>query len=237
MKKVTFLILIIAFVLSCTRTTVEPTPIAVNPPTTGGNGSPKPSTDTIVILGSSTAEGWGASEYKNSWAGTLARRLSTSRIVNLARGGYTSYQLLPTSASRPANRPDADTLRNITAALKEKPTLLIISISSNDAVAGYDVDEIIANFNTIRSGALAAGVASVLITTPIPRRFNEEVTTKLLRQRDLVMKNYAPFAINIFDPVANPDNLIKSELLSEDGIHPNDKGHAVIYKQIESFIL
>ncbi|GAB3011050.1 hypothetical protein GCM10027185_00920 [Spirosoma pulveris] len=160
-----------------------------------------------------------------------------NRVVNLAKGGYTSYQLLPTNASHPANRPDADTLRNINAALKEKPVTLILSISSNDLVAGYSVEEIIANFNAIRSKALAAGVAHVIITTPLPRNYSAEVTANLLLQRDLVLKNYGSSAVNIFDPLANEQNQTKPEYLSSDGIHPNDKGHAVIYKQIGGFIL
>ncbi|ADB39307.1 SGNH/GDSL hydrolase family protein [Spirosoma linguale] len=227
MQRQLFLLLFVTFLSSCKPATVD-TPVG---------GTVKPSTEKIVIIGSSTAAGWGASEYKYSWAGRLTQQLSTSRVVNLAKGGYTSYQLLPTKSSRPNNRPDADTLRNINAALKEKPTILIISNSSNDVVAGYGVDEVIDNFNVIRSRAFAAGVGTVIITTPIPRKFNADVTAKLLLQRDLVMKSYGSFAVNIFDPVANSDNLMKPELLSEDGIHPNDKGHEVIFKIISSFLL
>ena len=157
--------------------------------------------------------------------------------MNLAKGGYTSYQLLPTHAPHPANRPEADTLRNLNAALKVKPTTLIISISSNDLIIGCSVEEIIANFNVIRSKALAAGVAHVLITTPLPRNYSAEVTANLLRQRDLVLKTYGASAINIFDPLANEQQLTKAELLSGDGIHPNDKGHAVLFTIIAGFLL
>ncbi|WP_461146241.1 SGNH/GDSL hydrolase family protein [Spirosoma pulveris] len=225
MRQSILLLVLIIFFSNCRRTTIDTTIV------------PKPSPGTIVIIGSSTAAGWGASEYKYSWAGLLAQELVNNRVVNLAKGGYTSYQLLPTNASHPANRPDADTLRNINAALKEKPVTLILSISSNDLVAGYSVEEIIANFNAIRSKALAAGVAHVIITTPLPRNYSAEVTANLLLQRDLVLKNYGSSAVNIFDPLANEQNQTKPEYLSSDGIHPNDKGHAVIYKQIGGFIL
>ncbi|SOD89877.1 SGNH/GDSL hydrolase family protein [Spirosoma fluviale] len=227
MKSQLLLLLLLAFLSSCKPDTID----------TKVDGNGKPLTETIVIIGSSTAEGWGASDYKYSWAGTLSQQLPNSRVVNLARGGYTSYHLLPTNASRPANRPVSDTLRNINAALKEKPKTLILSISSNDLVIGCSVDEIIANFNIIRSRALAAGVNRVIVTTPLPRTFSADVTAKLLLQRDAVLTNYGLLSINIFDPLAGPDNLMKPELLSADGIHPNDKGHAVIFKLISAFML
>ncbi|GAB3036777.1 SGNH/GDSL hydrolase family protein [Spirosoma pulveris] len=235
MQKNLLLLVLVAFLSNCTQTTVSP--VAVDTTTVDKSGTRKPYTETIVILGSSTAEGWGASEYRNSWAGLLTKRFSIGRVVNLAKGGYNSYQILPTHSSHPANRPAADTLRNLTAALKEKPTTLIISITTNDVLFGYGVDEIITNFNIVRNKALAAGVARVLITTPIPRKLNAAATAKYLLQRDLVLKNYGTSAVNIFDPVANSENLFKSELLCGDGIHPNDKGHKVIYEQIKKVLL
>ncbi|WP_041618129.1 SGNH/GDSL hydrolase family protein [Spirosoma linguale] len=221
------LLLFITLLASCQPTTIDVTP----------GGTKTPLSQTIVIIGSSTAAGWGASEYKYSWAGLLTQELSNGKVVNLAKGGYTSYQLLPTNASHPADRPEADTLRNINAALKEKPNTLILSISSNDLIIGCSVEEIIANFNTIRSKALAAGVAHVIITTPLPRNYSSEVTANLLLQRDLVLKNYGTSAVNIFDPLANEQQLTKAELLSGDGIHPNDKGHMVLFKIISGFLL
>ncbi|ADB38186.1 SGNH/GDSL hydrolase family protein [Spirosoma linguale] len=221
------LLLLVTFLSSCKPATIYTTLCEEK----------NPSNSATVIIGSYAAAGWGASDYKHSWAGLLTQKLSTSRVVNLARGGYTSYQLLPIDTSHPTNRPSPDTLRNINAALKEKPTTLILSMSSNDLVAGYSVEEIIANFNTIRSKALAAGVANIIVITPLPRNFSTEVTAKLLLQRDLVLKNYGSSAVNIFDPLANEQNLTKPELLSEDGFNPNDKGHAIIFKVIEGFLL
>ncbi|GAB3048352.1 SGNH/GDSL hydrolase family protein [Spirosoma pulveris] len=221
------ILLFVALLASCQPTLIDVPTAGTRPPVS----------QTIVIIGSSTAAGWGASDYKYAWAGRLTQELSKDRVVNLAKGGYTSYQLLPTNAPHPANRPEADTLRNLNAALKEKPTTLIISISSNDLIIGCSVEEIITNFNVIRSKALAAGVAHVLITTPLPRNYSAEVTANLLLQRDLVLKNYGTSAINIFDPLANEQQQTKPELLSSDGIHPNDKGHAVLFTIISGYLL
>ncbi|GAB3050643.1 hypothetical protein GCM10027185_62390 [Spirosoma pulveris] len=221
------MLLFAALLASCHPTLIDLPPAGTRPPVR----------QTIVIIGSSTAAGWGASDYQYAWAGLLTQQLTNGRVVNLAKGGYTSYQLLPTNAPHPADRPEADTLRNLNAALKEKPTTLLISISSNDLIIGCSVEEIIANFNTIRSKALAAGVAHVLITTPLPRNYSAEVTANLLRQRDQVLKTYGSSAVNIFDPLANEQQLTKAELLSGDGIHPNDKGHALLFTIIASYLL
>ncbi|GAB2549516.1 hypothetical protein GCM10027085_45450 [Spirosoma aerophilum] len=184
-------------------------------------------------MGSSTAAGWGASSYKYSWAGLLNDRLTLGRVVNLAKGGYTSYHIQATGDAKPTGRPLSDTLRNITAALKQKPTTLIISMTTNDVANGFGVDEIIKNLNAVRAKAIAAGVSRVIITTSHPRKINSSATANYLLQRDLVLKNYGASAVNIFDPVADPENCFKAELLSDDGLHPNDKGHKVIYEQIK----
>lgn len=53
----------------------------------------------IVVLGSSTAEGAGASVRKNSWVSRFARYVKntdpTNEVVNLAKGGYTTCAIMP----------------------------------------------------------------------------------------------------------------------------------------------
>src|SRR5690349_18464412 len=77
----------------------------------------------IVVLGSSTAFGTGASSVDSSWVGRLqkAHRLNTSDnldtiVTNLAVGGYNTYHIMPTGFVPPANRPAPDPLHNVTQA-------------------------------------------------------------------------------------------------------------------------
>lgn len=191
--------------------------------------------ETIVILGSSTASGIGASEYKYSWAGLLRDRLIAGQVINLAKPGYTTYQILPWGTPHPDGC-HTDTLRNITAALKRNPTILIISMTTNDAANGYSVDEIMANLALVRSKALASGVKRVIITTPHPRWVSPAVTAKYMQQRDRILKAYGSSAVNFFDPVADGNNLFRADLLSKDGTHPNDKGHTILYEQIKKLL-
>ena len=69
----------------------------------------------VVILGSSTAVGTGASDYEHSWVGLFSSYMAGSTLVNLALGGYTTYQILPTGTNNGA-RPAVDPGHNITAA-------------------------------------------------------------------------------------------------------------------------
>ncbi len=236
MKQLLLLVFSVFFLSNCKQSTLTPETVTDNGSTVEITGFRKARTETVVILGSSTAAGWGASMYKYSWAGMLTSYLPLGHVINLAKGGYTSYQILPSAATHPSNRPSADTLRNITAALKKKPTTLIISVTTNDIACGYGVDEIIKNISMIRDQALASGVGRVIITTSHPRNINSAATAKYLLQRDKVLKNFGVSAVNIFDPVADSTNLFKAELLCTDGVHPNDKGHQILFEQIKKAI-
>ncbi|AKD57837.1 SGNH/GDSL hydrolase family protein [Spirosoma radiotolerans] len=233
MQKSLLAVLFIALLSNCTRTTLEPNdPTVASAFAVNVQSARKPYIQTIVILGSSTASGVGASAYKYSWAGLLTNQLVLNHVVNLAKGGYTTYQILPTGSIHAPNRPAVDTLRNLTAALKEKPAILIVSMTTNDVANGYSVSEIIANLILIKNKAKEAGVKRVIITTSHPRKIDTTATEKYMLQRDQVMNTFGTSAVNFFDPVANEDHLFKSELLFKDGIHPNDKGHQVLFEQI-----
>ena len=53
----------------------------------------------IVILGSSTAEGAGATKLENSWVFKLEHELkilnNSSRVVNFGKSGYSTFHILP----------------------------------------------------------------------------------------------------------------------------------------------
>ena len=71
----------------------------------------------MVVLGSSTAEGAGAS-VSDSACGNLYRTNLQSvnaenSVINLAKGGYSSYRLMPDAFVPPSYRPAPDTARNI----------------------------------------------------------------------------------------------------------------------------
>jgi acyl-CoA thioesterase-1 len=185
----------------------------------------------VVILGSSTAYGVGASDYKHAWAGLFSTYLNKGKVINLAKGGNTTYHILPDGDARPNNRPASDTARSITAALVRHPSVLIISMTTNDIANGYSVDEVMENLKKVRAIALANGVKRVIITTSMPRKLNDGATAKWLQQRDRTLATYPSEAVNFFDPLATASAVFRDDLTA-DGVHPNDVGHQLLFDQI-----
>src|SRR6188472_2069681 len=107
----------------------------------------------VTVLGSSTAEGTGASVPDSSWVGRL--RISFNKnpldgkdttINNRAKGGNVTYHSLPTG-SHTDGRPDPDPLRNVTYVLNDLPraNVVIINYPTNDIVSGYNPKEMMDN--------------------------------------------------------------------------------------------
>jgi hypothetical protein len=75
----------------------------------------------VVILGSSTSLGTGASPIDSSWANKfrlfLLQQNASNSFTNLSLGGFTTYSVNPTGYVPPAGKPAPDPARNITAAL------------------------------------------------------------------------------------------------------------------------
>lgn len=186
---------------------------------------------TVVLIGSSIAAGVGASKPDSSWASRYTRHLAALggwKLVSLAVPGYTTYQVLATGTANPSGRPAVDTAHNLTKALSLKPDRIIISLTGNDISNGYAAAEYEANFDSLRAQATRAGV-EVWITTPTPRTTNDapkRALAKALRER--ILSRYAPRAIDFYDQLATSDGAILPEYDSKDGVHPNDRGHAIL---------
>ena len=124
----------------------------------------------IVVLGSSTAAGTGTSTPDSAWVNRYAKYLSYDtrfEVINLGRGGYTTYHILPTGSTTGAGvGVDPDPARNLTQALSLRPSAIIINMPSNDAERGFPVGDQLANFATVMRAATDAGVASWVATYP-----------------------------------------------------------------------
>jgi lysophospholipase L1-like esterase len=193
---------------------------------------------TLVILGSSTAAGVGASQPDSSWVGRLnyyykVVEMTLDTTINLALAGSDLYSAMPSSYINPANRPAPDTARNITAALKRSPDVIIVSFPSNS----YDVyssQEIKVVFRTISDSATAKGV-ECFITSTQPRTGFSAANRLLLRQyKDSILSWYGNYAFDFWDSIANPvDNTIAIPYrYSGDNIHVNNAGHNVLFRQV-----
>jgi lysophospholipase L1-like esterase len=190
-------------------------------------------TERVVVLGSSTAAGAGASQPGFAWVNRYAAYLQLQRpghteVINLAVPGYTTYHVLPVAIARSADRPAADTAHNLTKALAYKPTAIIVNLPSNDAARGYSVTEITDNFKAL---AAAAGSVPLWIATPQPKNFEPEKRLQQLHIKRFLETMYPGRTIDFWTVLASPDGTI-IPAYDTDGTHVNDDGHEQLFLQV-----
>ncbi|MEM9917788.1 MAG: GDSL-type esterase/lipase family protein [Bacteroidota bacterium] len=194
----------------------------------------------IVVIGSSTAAGSGANPRDSSWVNRYQTYLQglhpDNEVINLARGGYNTYRLMPDDFQAPTNRPQVDSSRNVSAALRQSPNAIILNLPSNDTGSGFSVAEQLSNFEGIVQAALQANVP-IWLTTTQPRNFSAAGIAKQLEMRDSLQSIYAPFIMDFWSPIANTAGIIDTLYDSGDGIHVNNTGHRLLFEQaIEAMI-
>ncbi len=189
----------------------------------------------LVVIGSSTAAGAGASPIDSAWVPRFTRFVQEmnpdNTVINLAMGGYQTYHLMPTGNPPPPNRPWPDSARNITRALAHRPDAIIVNLPSNDATAGYSAAEQLANFDTIVGEARAAGVP-VWVCTTQPRNLGPEQVRVQLAVRDSIFSRYGDFTLNFWDQLATPGGLLDAGFDAGDGIHLNNSGHRLLFLRV-----
>ncbi|WP_343675240.1 SGNH/GDSL hydrolase family protein [Chitinophaga sp.] len=205
-------------------------------PSTPTNPAPsKADSATIVIIGSSTAAGMGASPSDSSWVNRLILSTKNNKRIltyyNLGIIGLTTYQGIPKNFTKPG-RPATDTLHNITAALSFHPSLVIMSYPTNDVAYDYTDDEIMDNFNEMIRLLDSAKVKYIVFGTQ-PRNFPD--VAYRTRLKTLNVKMQAAFGghfSNVYDTLAAEDGTIRAAVAYGDGVHVNNTGHDIIYHKI-----
>jgi len=192
---------------------------------------------TIVILGSSTAYGSGASTIDSSWVKRYTAALKTINpnytVINLSLGGYTTFQMLPTGTAMPNGITETiDVNRNVTKALTYNPYAIIVNMPSNDANKNYSVEKQLNNYAAVVNTANSQGI-TVWIATTQPRNFTDPIQIKLQKDMaDTLLQIYGENAIDFWSITANPNGLILPQYNSGDGVHLNNAGHRVLFEQV-----
>lgn len=159
-------------------------------------------------------------------------------VVNLAVGGQTTYNLLPTgTAIPPAVNQTINTAGNVTAALNAGADGIVINLPSNDAARGYPVTNQLQNYQCIIANATAANVP-VWITTPQPRDFGGNTTALTIQQNMLAAtwNTYTSITVDFWTgfPVAG-DNGLLAIYDSGDGVHANNTAHQIFFERMLAF--
>lgn len=206
-------------------------------PAAGSNPGTQPDTCLTVVLGSSTAEGTGPASPDSAWVNRYRAALVQANprvsVVNLAKGGYTTYHVLPTgSPGAPNAGITVDTARNVTKALSLNPCTIIVNLPSNDAANQFSAAEQLANFSQIAETAQKAGV-EVWICTPQPRNFSDPAQIQIQREVvDSIFATYGDHAIDFWNGLADEKGHIRKEYDSGDGIHLNNAGHRLLFERV-----
>lgn len=188
----------------------------------------------IVVIGSSTAAGTGASPSDSSWVNRYRHFLQSlhpgNEVINLAQGGYNTWRLMPDNFIPPSNRPTPDTFKNISHALRQNPDGIIINLPSNDAAIGTGLNEQMHNFILMDSLAASAGVP-VWVCTTQPRNFSASAIQVQLDVRDSIFSYFGKRALDFWNGLANNQNTIDSLYDSGDGVHVNNAGHRLLWQR------
>ncbi|HRZ42847.1 MAG TPA: GDSL-type esterase/lipase family protein [Bacteroidales bacterium] len=198
----------------------------------------------IVVLGSSTAAGAGATFSDSAWVNLYRSHVTHHNtryeVINLAKGGYTTFHILPTGTTMPPGvTVTVDTARNISKAMTYAPVALIVNMPSNDAASNFSAQMQLNNYRIISDIADAAGI-SVWICTPQPRNFSNPLQIQTqIDVRDSLLAIYQDHAIDFWTGMATVSGYIKPEFDSGDGVHLNNRGHRelcerVIHKQLDT---
>jgi lysophospholipase L1-like esterase len=190
---------------------------------------------TIVILGSSTAAGTGPKDIANAWVNRYIAYVEDinhdHRVINLAKGSYTTYHMMPRGYVPPEGRPRPDPGRCITQALLLDPSAIIINLPSNDAAYGYSVAEQLANYDGILAAAELENVP-IWITTTQPRNLSIEKRQNLMDMRDSTWSRFGGKAVDFWTSLAQEDGAIDPAFDCGDGVHLNDLGHNILFERV-----
>lgn len=189
----------------------------------------------IVVLGSSTAAGVGVSEPDSAWVNRYQAYLQdinpTNEVINLAHGGYTTFNLLPTGINTPSNRPNPDPERNISAALDQNPDAIIINLPSNDTANEYSVEEQLENYRTMLLTTNFRDIP-VWIATTQPRNLDAVGRQSLIEMRDSTFAIFGDKAIDFWSTIAQSSGRINVIFDSGDGVHLNDRAHRILFERV-----
>jgi hypothetical protein len=155
-----------------------------------------------------------------------------NQVINLAKGGYNSYHLLPSDTQVPRGRKTPDPLRNITKALTYNPHGIIINLPSNDVSGGFSIKEQLDNFRTYAEICDSNGV-ELWITTTQPRNFPRRRNRQLQAiVKDSLFKLFPDNCIDFWTGFADEQLNVTRSYDSGDGCHLNNEGHRILTDRV-----
>lgn len=204
----------------------------------GVNAQVCPHPFKVVVLGSSTSVGTGASSTANSYVGRLRNYLQTSVnagciVQNMAVGATTTYNIQPNSFTPPAPF-SVDPTKNIDAAIAANPDVIIINFPSNDAANNIPIAAQKANFERVADYAAAHNIP-VWISSTQPRNFSSNAQRNaLIEMREWIATTFGDYYLDFWTGLAQADGRIEPTYAAPDGIHLNNAGHELLFERVKA---
>jgi lysophospholipase L1-like esterase len=204
---------------------------------TAGSSARTSDSFSLVVIGSSTAAGEGASRPSNAWVARVQDALgavTSIEVDDLAVDGYTTDDLASGSGAS----------GNIDDAIDEAPDLIVVALAgSNDIAAGTSSSQFLSRLAALRDEARGASIPTFFVSTA-PKDLSDAERQQLadwaaaMNQRfgSCWVPNesaYTPCFIDVFAELADASLDLSEEFDSGDGIHLNDAGHAVVFRAAE----
>ena len=191
----------------------------------------------IVVLGSSTAAGAGPSTRDSAWVWRyqdfIFQNDTRMRATNLAQGGFTTYNILPSGTEIPEGiNQSINEQRNVTMARSLNPNAVIINLPSNDAANNYSVDDQLRNYSFMTDSLDVDSIVYWIATTQPRNNFNDDRVQIQLDMRDSTFSIFQDRAINFWDGFETEANGLDPAFDSGDGVHMNDAGHLELFLRV-----
>lgn len=170
----------------------------------------------MLIVGDSLSAGYGLAIHEN-WPSLLQERLADAgyphRVVNASISGDTT----------------SGGLARLPGALeRNQPSIVIIGLGGNDGLRAIPIPEIRRNLASMIQFSESAGARVVLAGIHIPPNYGPAYTQAFHAIYHELAKEYGTGLIPfILDGVA-----LNSELMQDDGIHPNAAAQPVIVDNV-----
>ena len=173
----------------------------------------------LIFLGDSLTEGYGVAQEK-AFPSIIATKFKNDKsnwiLISSGSSGSTS----------------ASTLSRLKWVAKDKPDIIFILMGSNDGLRGLKIEETEKNLTAAIEWAKNNNIKIILGQLRVPPNYGKDYDKKFLELYPrLAKKLKVPLAPFLLDDVAgNP------KLNQADGIHQNEKGHAVIAENIYKYL-
>lgn len=168
------------------------------------------------MLGDSISAAHGIAT-EDGWIAQLRRRLEGE-----------GYRHTVTNASVGGDTTSGGLARLPKALEKHRPAIVIIELGGNDGLRGLAPDRMQRNLEDMIEQARAAGARPLLLGVRLPPNYGPTYVERFTQvYRDVAERTGVPLVPRMLEGVGE-----RRDMMLEDGIHPNAKGHARILDNV-----